>query len=100
MSLNEIGLVVLGFIFPISCLVRLYFYVPQIRAVKRSTDATAINVPTWIVWSVHNTLSALYAGFITGDLKLTGFFAISAACTTWIAQEARKKQMITAKVVE
>lgn len=100
MNFNEAGLAILGFVFPVSCLVRLYFYVPQIRAVKRSIDAMAISVPTWVVWSVHNTLSALYAGFITGDMKLTAFFTISAACTTWVALEARKKQMLVAKVTE
>lgn len=75
-----------------SSLIRLYFYVPQIRSVWISSDAAAINVPTWVVWSCHNVLSALYGWYVTHDIQFALFFLASAGCTTLIATVAAKKQ--------
>lgn len=97
MNFAEVFTGVLGFCYSISSVVRIWFYVPQIRAVKRSVDAAAIHTPTWMVWSVHNVFSALYGAFIGHDIKVAGFFAVSSICTIWVALTARKKQIMIQK---
>lgn len=92
MNFNESAVSALVVAYSVSSLVRLYFYLPQIRSVLRSSDAAAINVPTWVVWSCHNLLSALYGWYVTNDMQFALFFLTSAGCTTLIATVAAKKQ--------
>lgn len=84
----------------LSSLVRLYFYVPQIRSVARSHDAAAIHVPTWAVWTAHNVISAAYGWFVTHDAQFSIFFLASALCTSLIGTMAAKKQRSSVVAVE
>jgi uncharacterized protein with PQ loop repeat len=93
MNFPENAISVLVVAYSLSSLIRLYFYLPQIRSVLRSSDAAAINVPTWVVWSCHNLLSALYGWYVTHDMQFALFFLASAGCTTLIASVAARKQL-------
>lgn len=97
MNFPENAISVLVVAYSLSSLIRLYFYLPQIRSVLRSSDAAAINVPTWVVWSCHNLLSALYGWYVTQDMQFALFFLASGCCTTLIASVAARKQLSASK---
>lgn len=100
MNGSEMAAAFLVLAYSFTSIARLFFYLPQIRSVVRSTDAAAINVPTWAVWSLHNLVSSLYGWFITHDAKFALFFFASGACTTLIASVAAKKQFAFSKVLK
>jgi uncharacterized protein with PQ loop repeat len=78
--------------FTASSIIRIWFYFPQIRSVWRSTDAAAINVFTWLNWSIHNVISIGYAIVAANDPLMASVFAANAICTSWITYTAYTKQ--------
>lgn len=92
MNFPDNAIAYLVIVYSLSSLVRLYFYVPQIRSVARSQDASSIHVPTWAVWTCHNVISAAYGWFVTHDVQFSVFFLASAVCTSLIGTMAAKKQ--------
>ena len=100
MNFPDNALAYLVIVYSLSSLVRLYFYVPQIRSVARSQDAAAIHVPTWAVWTCHNVISAAYGWFVTHDVQFSVFFLASAVCTSLIGTMAAKKQRLLAVPAE
>jgi uncharacterized protein with PQ loop repeat len=95
MNFSENAVSYLVIVYSLSSFVRLYFYVPQIRSVLRSNDASAIHVPTWVVWTCHNVISAAYGWFVTHDLQFSVFFLMSAVCTSSIGAIAARKQRLS-----
>lgn len=92
MNFPDNAIAYLVILYSLSSLVRLYFYLPQIRSVVRSNDASAIHVPTWVVWTCHNVITTIYACFVTGDVPFALFSGVSAGFTSLIAMMAAKKQ--------
>lgn len=78
--------------YSLSSFVRLYFYLPQIKSVVRSNDASAIHVPTWVVWTCHNVITTAYGWHVTHDVPFAVFSFASAGCTSLIAMVASRKQ--------
>ena len=70
------------------------FYLPQLRAVWRSsTHARDVSLCTWVCWTLAALIATLYAGFVVWD---GAFLAVSAAnlagCAAVSVVTIRKRQ--------
>ena len=59
---------------------RLLAYLPQIAVILRQGDSSGISIATWLLFSVSNGVTAIYASFISTDTTMTLVFVANTFC--------------------
>ena len=72
---------------------RVIAYAPQIRCLNRdNTNAAAVSLATWVLFTLANTATVTYAIFVINDLLMAGVFMLNLlGCLTIVAMIARKR---------
>lgn len=93
-------LTMLGLAFTVTNAVRALFYVPQLMAVARSRDgARDIALSTWWMWTLNNSLGALYAELVLRDSALALSFAASVAgCVAILSMALVKRHALDRQI--
>lgn len=75
--------------------VRVFFYVPQIRAVLKAEDgAQALSLSTWSFWTFANLTATLYGWFVIHDSAFCAIFAGNVACSAAVTLIAARKRLV------
>lgn len=73
---------------------RIFTYLPQIHAVRRSTDgARAISLLTWGSWALSHAAALAYALVVARDLPLAAISVINLAGTSLITTVAARRRL-------
>lgn len=59
---------------------RLLAYLPQIAVILRQGDLSGISTATWLLFSVSNGVTAIYAAFVAADATMTLVFVANTFC--------------------
>jgi predicted MFS family arabinose efflux permease len=73
----------LAMIFFIACnTIRCFAYFPQLVRVMRDRDgAAAVSCCTWLMFTLANASTAIYAGLVLRDRGMTAIFLVSTLCS-------------------
>ena len=73
---------------------RIFFYVPQIRAVLKAQDgALAVSITTWSFWMFAHLTAILYGWLVIQDSAFCAIFAGNLACTAAVTLIAVRKRL-------
>ncbi|QDP21040.1 hypothetical protein [Bradyrhizobium cosmicum] len=71
---------------------RLLAYLPQISVLLRQKDAAAVSSATWLLFTVSNGITAVYAARIVADTAMALTFASNTICCATIVALVQYKR--------
>lgn len=89
---------IIDFLYSISGIVLILFYMPQIISVLRSkSGAQDVSITSYTVWTMCMVCSLLYGIYTLNDFKFSMFAGLNFACCFFIAAATGKKRIVYKK---